>query len=75
MIISIHGGETSYRNHDFTPATEIVKWKRELMINDHNPKVKLSMIPSEPLMSLSIRSGEDSYHNLNLTPAMDEYNS
>jgi hypothetical protein len=26
MLLSVRSGETSYHNHDFTPATEIVKW-------------------------------------------------
>jgi hypothetical protein len=38
MLISIRSGENSYHNPDFTPAMEIVKWQKELMINDHNPK-------------------------------------
>ncbi len=64
-------GENSYHNHDFTPATEIIKWQKELMINDHNSKVKLLKIQEESLMLLSIRSGENSYHNHDFTPAME----
>jgi hypothetical protein len=27
MLLSVHSGETSYHNHDFTPATEIIRWQ------------------------------------------------
>jgi hypothetical protein len=50
---------------------EIVKWQKELMINDHNPKVKLLKIQEESLMLLSIRSGENSYHDPDFTPATE----
>jgi chemotaxis receptor (MCP) glutamine deamidase CheD len=64
-------GETSYRNLDFTPATEIIKRQRKLMINDRNFKVKLSKIQKESLMLLSIHSDETSYRNLDFTPATE----
>jgi hypothetical protein len=30
MLLSVRSGETSYHNHDFTPATEIIKWQKRI---------------------------------------------
>jgi hypothetical protein len=63
-------GETSYRNHDFTPATEIIKRQRDFKIKESQVQSKLSDNPRRSyLILLSSHRGEISYRNHDFTPA------
>jgi hypothetical protein len=55
MIISVHRGENSYRNLDFTPATEIAIRQRDFKIKESQVQ-SITVKDSKRILDATINS-------------------